>query len=99
MGTLYVSRYIQKGIRTDITFKEQSQIDLPAISFCLEGTFYSNFPCYNNTTFHYFRCNTTKVPSEMLFDDGNSREQLTDVGENCHLFGANKTYSIAPEKQ
>ena len=100
MGSIYVTRYLAKGVRSDITYEEHQEIDMPALSFCLKSTFFNTFFCYNNTSIHPgITCNTAKKHSAMRFYDGSDWKELEDVGNNCHVFGINKTYPIAPEKQ
>ena len=100
MGYLYVARYLAKGVRTEFTYEEHQEMDLPPISFCLSRTFFSTSFCYKNQSyFREYPCNMTKIHTKMWLDADNRYEPVKDLGNNCHVFGLNKTYSVNPNKK
>lgn len=94
-------RYFAYDVRTEIRNIEKATRYLPVVTLCAQSAFYEHFYCYKNDSFHsIYKCQQNQSKkTNMKYVDGKTLKEGNDLGNDCYVFNANGTTTVASGKQ
>ena len=96
---MYLIRYHQHDVRTEIRFIENDTITLPVITLCHLNTVLNSYYCYQNKSIYNTKrhCNIEmkKNASHIEYYPETNEVVSTYVGRDCHAFNVNGTLAVS----